>query len=103
MTNTLQALSVRTNSSSMTLSNSSPPPILLKKCGNDLLSFSCYFLLLRDEAHLIPPVVISLVQLQNSGTLEAVHDVDFSLDVSPADKFKSFFLISRPANYVYDV
>ena len=68
-----------------------PLPQYCKKVGNDLLSFSCYFLLLRDEAHLISPVVISLVQLENSGTLETVHDVHLSLHIPPADKLLSIF------------
>ena len=68
-----------------------PLPQYYKKFSNDLLSFSCYFLLLRDEAHLVPPVVISLVQLEDSGTLERVHDVHLSLHIPPADKLLSIF------------
>ena len=42
------------------------------------------FLLFCHEAHLVPPIVVSLVKLQNSGTLEAVHDVHLSLHIPPA-------------------
>ena len=45
------------------------------------LSLSCYFLLFSDETHLIPPVVIRLVELENPGTLEAVHDVHLPLHI----------------------
>ena len=40
-------------------------------------------LLFSDEAHLAPPVVIRLVQLQQLLALQHVHDLHLPLHVSP--------------------
>ena len=40
-------------------------------------------LLFSDEAHLVPAVVVGVVELQQLGTLQAVHDLNLTFHVPP--------------------
>jgi len=49
--------------------------------------------LFGNEAHLIPPVVVGVVQLEQQPALQAVHDLHLTLHVPPAHHILIFTLI----------
>ncbi len=78
------AFSVKTNSSSITLSKSSPPPMLSWNWfSNYAIKIICTSsnLLFCHETHFVATIIIRFVQIQQFWVLQNVHDFDLKIEI----------------------